>query len=462
MTPGGTDLVNLVTAVRADDAVRVRALLRAAEQAAPEGLDADTPGADAPAAKAPGGDALDVDAPGADGLSALDIAAARGSYPVVDALRTHGARLDRVGPDGRTPLLRAVDAGAYAVTELLVSSSVPLWPTGPAGRTALELARHWHETGAENELRHRTGATGPAEFSRVPDGEHSFTGLLRLPDTGAQVRTGHTAILCLLEAAHGIRPPFAELLARAETEAGLQGVTRDAAVQVLYRRADRETWQEAAALRAHPRPSVRHFGAEIVRCIALFDACEEGGSCGDGHACVAEGTPDLFLAWAACERAPEVLAVLLRGLPDCPALPRAARAEALLPHARHPSAVVRRAVAGAFGGCGDEEGVLPAVLEHLRDPDAEVRVQGCRALARQTDRSREVRNALRPLLADPSVEIQIEAVRALVLLDDPRGEEALDWLGYGYPEDAPGYWSLYDAHRHLRQKRAAGARVGPG
>ncbi|MFI8344622.1 HEAT repeat domain-containing protein [Streptomyces sp. NPDC085639] len=484
MTDGDTDLIR---AVRADDAARVRALLEAAAgqavRAAPHAGRADgtdPPGADMPGAEALGAEALgaealgadgvDADALGADGLSALDIAVARGSYPVVQALREHDVRLDRVGPDGRTPLLRAVDAGAYAVTTLLLSSSVPLWPTGPDGRTALELARHWHETGAENELRRRTAATGPAEVSRVPDDEYSFTGLLRLPGTGVSVRTGHTAILCALEAAHGIRAPFAELLARAEAEADLQGVTRDAAVTVLYARADRATWEEAAALRTRPRPSVRHFGAEVVRCISLFDECdkcnkydergegEEDGGCADGPACMTQATQDLFLRWAPGEPAAEVLAVLLRGLSDCPALTRAALAGALLPHVRHPSAVVRRSVAHAFIGCAGEEGVCAELLGYLRDSDAEVRAQSCVALAHRGDRSRAVRDALMPLLSDPSVESRIQAVRALVLLGDPRGEEALDRLGSGYPEDGPGYWSLYDAYRHLRLRRAAGAR----
>ncbi|MEU9161509.1 HEAT repeat domain-containing protein [Streptomyces sp. NPDC048424] len=434
MTPRDTDLI---TAARADDAARARALLE---------------------------EAPDLEALGADGLTALDIAAARGAYPVVDVLRSHGARLDRQGPDGRTPLLRAVDAGAYGVVSLLLSSSVPTWPTGPDGRTALELARHWHETGAENELRRRTGATGPAELSRVPDDEHSFTGLLRLAGADARVRTGHTAILCALEAAHGIRTPFAELLARAEAEADRDGVTRRAAVDALARRADRETWEEAAALRGHPLSPVRHFGAEVVRGMNLFGACEAGGTCIDGPACVQVLTRDLFLPWAAGEPAPEVLAELLAGLSECsPAvLSDAALADVLLPHAGHPSALVRRTVAVAFSRCAGEERVRPALLACLRDRDAVVRAQGCRAVAERGDRSADLRRALLPLLGDPSVELQIEAVRALVLLDDPRGEEALDWLTFGYQEDWPGYWSLDEAHRHLRRRReAASGAAGP-
>ncbi|MER6200794.1 HEAT repeat domain-containing protein [Streptomyces sp. NPDC001586] len=436
MTHGDTDLI---AAARADDAARVRAVLH---------------------------EGPDLEAVGTDDLTALDIAAARGAYPVVDVLRSHGARLDRQGPDGRTPLLRAVDAGAYGVASLLLSSSVPTWPTGPDGRTALELARHWHETGAENELRHRTGATGPAELSRVPDDAYSFTGLLRLAGSDARVRTGHTAILCALEAAHGIRTPFAELLARAEAEADLDGVTREAVVHVLYRRADRGTWEEAGALRGHPLSSVRHFGAEVVRCMALFDECDEAGPCVDGPACLRVLTWDHFLAWAADEPSPDVLAVLLVGLSDChPVGSGAAVADALLPHARHPSAAVRRAVAGAFIGCAGEERVRPALLDFLRDADAVVRSQGCRAVAERGDRSADLRKALLPLLGDPSVEVQVEAVRALVLLDDPRGEEVLDWISSGYQEDWPGYWSLDDAHRHLRRRReaaaGAGAHAGP-
>ncbi|WP_327413075.1 ankyrin repeat domain-containing protein [Streptomyces sp. NBC_01233] len=107
MTHGDTPLI---TAARADDAARVRALL-----AEP-----------------------DLEALGADGLTALEIAANRGAHPVVDALRGHGAGLDRQGPDGLTPLLRAVAAGAYAVASLLQSSSVPTWlrSAAPVGHGA--------------------------------------------------------------------------------------------------------------------------------------------------------------------------------------------------------------------------------------------------------------------------------------------------------------------------------------
>ncbi|MFJ7591395.1 hypothetical protein ACIQZO_29290 [Streptomyces sp. NPDC097617] len=61
-----------------------------------------------------------------------------------------------------------------------------------------------------------------------------------------------------------------------------------------------------------------------------------------------------------------------------------------------------------------------------------------------------------------SIEMQIEAVRALVLLDDARGDEALDRLGHGYPADGHGYWSLYDARRHRGRRTTAGGRLGQG
>ncbi|WP_405829463.1 ankyrin repeat domain-containing protein [Streptomyces sp. NBC_00105] len=95
MTHGDTPVI---TAARADDAARVRALLEADPD--PEAL-------------------------GADGLTALEIAATRGAYPVADALRSHGARLARHGPDGRTPLLPrrgdpSVEIRAEAVRALVL------------------------------------------------------------------------------------------------------------------------------------------------------------------------------------------------------------------------------------------------------------------------------------------------------------------------------------------------------
>ncbi|MFD7257417.1 ankyrin repeat domain-containing protein [Streptomyces sp. NPDC059874] len=423
----------LITAVRAGDAARVRALL----------LNTDA----------------DPDVLGADGRSALDMAVAMASYEMTGALIDHGAKVDRRSTDGWTPLLRAVDAGAYSIAWRLLSASAPTWPTGPDGRTALELARHWHESGAENELRRRTGSTGPAELSRVADGEFSSTtGLLRLGD--AQVRTGHTAILCDLEEAHRIRTPFAELLARAEAEEDLRHVTRSAAVDVLYRRADRETWEAAAALRTHPRASVRHFGADVIRCIAFFDGCGGSEGCVEAPGCPAPPSRELFLGWLAEETDPEVLAMVIDGLSHTV---RSGILDLVLPHRGHPSAVVRRAVVVTFRGqpenpvVGDR--LRPVLLACLRDSDAFVRQRACEILAERKERSAEVRDAVARLLDDPEEPVRVEAMSTLTLLDDPRGEEALERFPHPYDEDAPYFGQLYLARNHLWRRRAAAGRA---
>ncbi|MCJ1679681.1 HEAT repeat domain-containing protein [Streptomyces sp. APSN-46.1] len=401
------------------------------------------------------GAGADPDAPGEDGLSALDIAVGEGLAAAFEALRQY-AKLDRRSSDGFTPLLRAVDAGCYAIADLLTGSSAATGLTGPDGRTALELARHWHETGAENELRRRTGATGPAELSRVPDDEDGFwlTGLLRLG--GAQVRTGHTAILCSLEVAYGIRTPFEELLARAEAEPDLEHVTHSATVKVLYQRADRDTWEAAAALRTHPRPSARRFGADVLRCMALFDECGGDEGCVEAPGCPVPPSRELFLGWLTEETDPEVLAEVISGLAetDPPDF-----LDLALPHHGHPSAVVRRAVVVTLYGQPDDAAVgdrlRPVLLAYLRDSDASIRGRACETLAERKERSAEVRDAVARLLDDPEEFVRVEAMRTLTLLDDPRGEEALERFPHPYDEDAPYFGRLYDAHRHLGQRRAA-------
>ncbi|MEU9417797.1 HEAT repeat domain-containing protein [Streptomyces sp. NPDC048272] len=454
---GSRKSARLLHAARAGDETRVRALLDAG---------------------------ADPDATGPDGLSALDLAADGGNHGVVDALVTHGARVDRVAPDGWAPLLRAVDAGASgAAIRLVGSGAAALGRKNPVGLTALELARHWHATGAETELRLRAGSasTEPVERHRVADDEYSFTELLRIG--GRRVRTGHAAILTRLEASSGMRTPFGTLLARAEAEEDPFHAVRAEAVAVLYERGDRATWVEAAALIGHPRPSVRHFGVDVARCLALFDACGRDGDCVDGPGCLVPPTRELLLAGLPGESDPDVLALMLRGLTDC-AVPDFSAV--LVPHVTHPAAVVRRAVVaglhgihgihgrhGMHGGHGAADGdpavVRPVLLTYLRDPDPQVRTGACAALAERGERAGDIRDALAGLLTDPDVAVRVESAVALVLLDDPRGEPAVARLrrSAGDGEDSPFHWRFYDAARHLAHRRTAagpvtGSESGPG
>ncbi|MGW6705247.1 HEAT repeat domain-containing protein [Streptomyces sp. NPDC054956] len=435
MTNGDPEVI---AAARAGDAERVLALLDA-------GADPDT-----------------VDA---DGLSLLDVVAAEGLAATAARLVRQVTELGRRAPDGWTPLLRAVDAGSYEVVDELFILGAPLEDTTPEGLTAIELARHWHETGAENELRRRTGATGPAELVRVAENSYSSTGLLRLG--GARVRTGHAAILTLLEWRQKIRTPFEELLARAEAEPDLDHVVHGAVSLALGSRGDRETWEAAVALRGHPRAAVRHFAAGVLRSTAFFDNCGDGlvAHCVYGPGCFALEATELFLEWAAGERHPEVLEAVLDGLFEA-APPEADRAafEVLLPHHGHPFAGVRRQVAKGMHltdpSGAEAAGIRSVLLAYLRDPDAAVRGHACNSLRALGDRSAGVRDALAALLADPDPWVPVCAARTLVLLDDPRGEAAIPRLTEGQDEETRRYGDFADAFVHL-ERRARERDAGP-
>src|SRR5438552_174173 len=84
------------------------------------------------------------------GTPALCLAVDAFDLPVVEELRMSDppVRLNCTAADGRTPLLRAIDRGACEITSVLISGGADLWRTDAEGRNALELARHWHLTGA--------------------------------------------------------------------------------------------------------------------------------------------------------------------------------------------------------------------------------------------------------------------------------------------------------------------------
>ncbi|UZJ29254.1 ankyrin repeat domain-containing protein [Streptomyces endophytica] len=254
----------LIAAVRSGDVAAVDALLDA-------GADPDT-----------------VDGAG---TPALCLAVDAFDLPVVELL-SGAARLDRVAPDGRTALLRAVDRGAYEITEALVCRGAQLWHKDGAGRDALALARYWHETGAVDELRRRSGRTGrtggtgrsgPAEPVRRRTVRGAFgTTCEELSLGGRRVRTGHTAILTVLEPRYGVRPAFEELLSRALAEPDVDHEVWWATTSAAQQRHDPAVREAAAALRDRPDARERYFGAEVLRLIDLFEGSdsEEGDFAG--------------------------------------------------------------------------------------------------------------------------------------------------------------------------------------
>ncbi|WP_146075283.1 ankyrin repeat domain-containing protein, partial [Streptomyces sp. Ru71] len=204
----------------------------------------------------------DPDTPGPDGLPLLCTAVACFDDETAEALMEGGADSDAQLPDGTTPLWRAVDLGSPALVDALLGKDPRLRLTEADQKRLLDLARHWHETGATEELRHRTGASGPAVRRLIEDAR--FTQVQEVTLGGRTVRAGHSAVLTALEWAFGILPPVAELVARAVPHPDETHVNWSAAAYALAERRSPQAWTDLAALRHHPDPVHRRFLASVL------------------------------------------------------------------------------------------------------------------------------------------------------------------------------------------------------
>lgn len=355
------------------------------------------------------------------------------------------ARLDRVAPDGRTALLRAVDRGAQDITEELIGHGAAMWHTDAEGRDALELARYWHETGAVEVLRRRTGGRGPIGRTTVVSGEGTIWEELSPGDAPA-VRTGHSAILTGLEPRFGITAPFAELLSRAVAEPEVDHGVWWATTYVLQQRHDAGVWTAAAALRTRPDPRERYFGAEVLRLIHLFDESDEE--------VYDVALTDLFLPWVAEETDPRVVRALTAGLAEA----RDPRAVGRLPAlTAYPDARVRRwAVGGLYGAVAEgATDALASVAERTADAEAAVRRVACTVLGAAPPATEAVSEAPAARLTDADEGVRVEAAVRLALRDDPRGDEVIAALDASdaSAEGGPYHWLLYDVYRHRARGR---------
>ncbi|MGX1561242.1 ankyrin repeat domain-containing protein [Streptomyces sp. NPDC055506] len=391
----------LVAAVRRGDPDEVRALLES-------GADPDT---------------LD----GTDGLPVLCLAVAAYDAPVAEALIESGADPLRRLPDGTTPLLRAVDSGSTGLTIAVMPELVELRPADR--EELLERARHWTRTGAEAELRRRTGATGEAERTCVED-RTWYCHYDRITLGGLTTRDGHPAVLSRLEADFGIRTPFGELLARALVRPDRDHAVCSEAVYTLARRMDEDTWTAAVALSRASDRLHRLFAAHVLHGLQLGDAF--------GHAPFDGRGQEVFLPWAAEEQDPEVLAAVLNGLTeeDGPQI------EAMgLSYRAHPDPRVRSLVLEALERGEDRllvrPGNLATVVELARDPDEGVRWSACAWLGYYPERSPEIGDALAALTHDPFQAVRAYAVYGLAEHDDPRCVEGDRRIG---PVDPDGPW----------------------
>lgn len=406
----------LIAAVRSGDAKAVLALLDA--------------GADPNAADEQGTPALCL------AVDAFDL-------PVVEALLLSNipVRLDRAAADGRTPLLRAVDRGACEIASVLVTSGADPRLEDAEGRDALALARHWHETGVETELRRRScAASEPVRRRAVRDGWDNVCEELSL--AGLTVRNGHTAVLTELEPRYGITPPFAELMARALAEPDADQPVWVSTTLTLHGRRDPAVWEAAAALRDRPDPLERCFGAQMLYLTILFDESEDGAT--------EEPLVDVVLPWVAREGDAQVTRALTAALAN--AFPRRAR-QPLPALTRHHDAQVRRtALSGLHGAVseGDPE-ALAAATAGTRDGEAVVREGACRALADAPRDSPAPSDALAACLHDEDEVVRVTAAIRLALRDDPRGDGVLRAFD-GVGQESPYYWDLYQVRHHRRAK----------
>ncbi|OQD55147.1 hypothetical protein BM536_017630 [Streptomyces phaeoluteigriseus] len=338
---------------------------------------------------------------------------------IAQLLLQYGADAGQCGPDELLPLREAVESGSPALVEALLDHRIRGRYPASELLEMRDLARHRHEVGAGAELRRRTGSKEALVRTRVQDDEYYHVDELTLG--GTSVRDGHAAILTDLEELLGIRASFEELMARALHHHQDHTAWGRATILLAHRR-DQDTWAAAAALRTHPGPSHRLFGAEVLRLTHLFDDSDADA--------FADPALDIFTDWSRKETDVAVLTEVLTALGEH----ADARAdEALLAHAGHPDGAVRRTVAAGLGTWselpGSSDGVREALLVLMTDADTAVRREACFTVGRSRDRAPVLAEAMAALLGDEDRQVQVAAVMGLALHDDERCVEAARRLG---------------------------------
>ncbi|GAA3003629.1 hypothetical protein GCM10020229_14490 [Kitasatospora albolonga] len=253
--------------------------------------------------------------------------------PAVETAVRSGSDAFAPGPDGISPLELAVGLGSPAVVLAALGQEPRLRLPASVRDRLLASARHWYEADAVEELRRRTGAEGPAEVVTVEDREWCGT-VEQVTLGGSTVRSGHGAVLTLLERAFVVQTPNAELVARAVRPGDPEHVDFRTVSTVLGGRPSRRTWDEILRLRHHSSALHRLLAAEFVLSRTLLPDSDPAPE--------SPGTGAPLEEWALTEADAEVLRLLLVSLfqyrladPDA----IAARAVA------HPDAAVRAEIA---------------------------------------------------------------------------------------------------------------------
>ncbi|MFJ8945206.1 ankyrin repeat domain-containing protein [Streptomyces sp. NPDC102395] len=412
------------------------------------------------------------DAAAEDGLPVLCLAVAGYDTAVAAVLVEGGADQDRRLPDGTTPLLRAVDSGSPSLVAAVLGREPRLRLPEADRARLLAVTRDWCERGAEEVLRGRTNATGPATHVRVMDDE--FDHVTELTLGGHRVRAGHAAILTDLEWAFRVLTPVDELVARAVGAGDRHHVAWSSVQSVFWQRRSRQTWSALTAYRHAPAREARLFVLDALN-MSLLSWHQRP----DSHE---QEMTHLLLSWAdEGEEDSEVLAELLYALSETmcsesagvglrfvghgdprvrarvapllldrdaarPFLDVTARTALLtLAADRDPSV---RAEAGSVLCLAHDRSdtVTAAVVKSLRDPEASVRGAVADTLAnlRNCDGGcgvcagppGAVADALVALLDEEDFLTRLNAAYVLVRRDDPRVGEAIERMG---PPPGPGF-----------------------
>ncbi|MER6444111.1 hypothetical protein [Streptomyces venezuelae] len=351
---------------------------------------------------------------------------------IAELLLMGGADASTCAPDELLPLREAVDSGSPALVDALLTHSIRDRYAASELMEMRDLARRWHEAGAEAELRRRTGSQDDLVYTRVQDDEYYTVGELTL--SRMTVRDGHGAILTGLEELLGIRASCEELITRALDHDQDHAAWGRAAVLLSHRR-EQKTWTAAETLRADADPSCRLFGADLMRLIGLFADSHEEEFCVLATAALTD--------WSAEETDNAVLTEVLHGLHSY-AGPRAEAA--LLAHVGHHDTGVRRAVAAGLSTRSDStylsDEAREALLVLMSDPDTDVRIAACLSVGAVGNGDLALTDAMAALLDHPERRVQLVAVYGLALHHDERCIEGADRLGQprpGFRNEEAGY-----------------------
>ncbi|MCX5387304.1 HEAT repeat domain-containing protein [Streptomyces sp. NBC_00083] len=431
-------------------------------------------------------DGADPNARTPDGLPLLCTAVAGFDHQSAEALTQGGADPGATLPDGTTPLLRAVDLGSPALVSSLLRAETPPRFSETDRRRLLDLARHWCEAGAENELRRRTGAEGAATHRLIRE---EYADIEEVSLAGHTVRAGHIAILTDLEQQFGIVTQTAELVARAAPYHRPDGLHANwsASQHTLGARRGPQDWSDLKALRDHPDPVHRILLADVVWSRAHRTHWFHHRDTRDDAAFLAEWVreeadgmvlarlldvygddeyPDqeaiglLYVDHPDPRVRRQVPGLFCRGAPslygrDFP--PGDAVAATLLALSRDPDPEVRCSTTAELASHFTAE-FRRALLALVQDPDPGVRRRAGVALGSTKDRTAAVTGALVSLLDEDDQLLRLEIVYALARRDDHRTEEAWSRVGelpVGFEEVEDHRIHAYWAYKGRHQPAAA-------